>query len=98
MDSKGDKAGGERPAAGSGTVIGNTRGDAMTTPRILLAHRSLGIGGFSTAAACAVCLRMAYADPDTPAPVSAQAKVGNPITGAGLPNPAPKVTRNWGEL
>ncbi len=23
---------------------------------------------------------------------------GNPITGEGLPNPAPKVTRNWGEL
>src|SRR4029453_18867910 len=27
----------------------------------------------------------------------AAAKVGNPITGEGLPNPAPKVTRNWGE-
>ena len=26
------------------------------------------------------------------------AKVANPITGEGLPNPAPKVTRNWGEL
>ena len=26
------------------------------------------------------------------------AKVGNPITGEGLPNPAPKVIRNWGEL
>jgi len=24
--------------------------------------------------------------------------VGNPITGEGLPNPAPNVTRNWGEL
>ena len=32
------------------------------------------------------------------APLSAQAKVANPITGEGLPNPAPKVTRNWGEL
>ncbi len=28
----------------------------------------------------------------------AAAKVANPITGEGLPNPAPKVTRNWGEL
>ena len=28
----------------------------------------------------------------------AQSKVPNPITGEGLPNPAPKVTRNWGEL
>jgi sugar lactone lactonase YvrE len=26
------------------------------------------------------------------------AKAGNPITGEGLPNPAPKVIRNWGEL
>ena len=26
------------------------------------------------------------------------AKMANPITGEGLPNPAPKVTRNWGEL
>ena len=25
-------------------------------------------------------------------------KVGNTITGEGLPNPAPKVTKNWGEL
>jgi hypothetical protein len=27
-----------------------------------------------------------------------RAAVGNPITGEGLPNPAPHVTRNWGEL
>ena len=42
---------------------------------------------------------------DTGAKVQAQAgakpgstAVGNPITGEGLPNPAPKVTKNWGEL
>src|SRR5580692_11594278 len=28
----------------------------------------------------------------------AQAKAGNTITGEGLPNPAPNVTRNWGQL
>jgi DNA-binding beta-propeller fold protein YncE len=28
----------------------------------------------------------------------AASKVANPITGEGLPNPAPKVTKNWGEL
>jgi len=28
----------------------------------------------------------------------AQTAVGNPITGEGLPNPAPIVTRNWGQL
>src|SRR4029434_1080432 len=29
---------------------------------------------------------------------NAQSKAPNPITSEGLPNPAPKVTRNWGEL
>jgi sugar lactone lactonase YvrE len=29
---------------------------------------------------------------------AAEAKTGNPITGEGLPNPAPNVTRNWGQL
>lgn len=28
----------------------------------------------------------------------AQDEVGNPITGDGIPNPAPEVTRNWGDL
>jgi sugar lactone lactonase YvrE len=43
---------------------------------------------------------MAYSNLDSRAALSAQsaAKVANPITGEGLPNPAPKVTRNWGEL
>ena len=61
----------------------------MPTPRIL----------FSTLA-CAVFLLTAYGNLDSRATLSAQpaAKVGNPITGEGLPNPAPKVTRNWGEL
>ena len=37
--------------------------------------------------------------PNSRATLSAQSrKVANPITGEGLPNPAPKVTRNWGEL
>jgi sugar lactone lactonase YvrE len=46
--------------------------------------------------ACAVSI--AYSSSRTIAPLSAQGKVANPITGEGLPNPAPKVTRNWGEL
>jgi DNA-binding beta-propeller fold protein YncE len=29
---------------------------------------------------------------------SAGAKIANPITGEGLPNPTPKVTKNWGQL
>jgi len=63
----------------------------MSTPRILL----------SALAACAVFLLIAYSNSGTSATLSAAqgaAKVANPITGEGLPNPAPKVTRNWGEL
>ena len=32
------------------------------------------------------------------APMSTTAVMGNPITGQGFPNPAPTVTRNWGDL
>ncbi len=32
------------------------------------------------------------------APPARAASAGNPISGDGLPNPAPKVTRNWGQL
>ena len=69
----------------------------MTTSRILL----------STLGAGAVLLVTAYSYTDSSATLAAAtaaesaqtaAKVGNPITGEGLPNPAPNVTRNWGEL
>ena len=62
----------------------------MPTPRILI----------SMFGACAVFLLTAYSDPGSRATLSAQttAKVGNPITGEGFPNPAPTVTRNWGQL
>jgi len=61
----------------------------MFTPRIVL----------SAVVACTVFL-FASLDVNRSSTVSAQgaAKVANPITGEGLPNPAPKVTRNWGEL
>jgi sugar lactone lactonase YvrE len=52
----------------------------------------------AAAGAGAVVLLTAYGLPDSTATLSAQSKVANPITGEGLPNPAPKVTRNWGEL
>jgi DNA-binding beta-propeller fold protein YncE len=51
--------------------------------------------------ACALCLSTFYCDSGTSATLSAgqsAAKVANPITGEGLPNPAPKVIRNWGQL
>jgi hypothetical protein len=62
----------------------------MPTPRILI----------STFGACALFLLTAYSTLDSRATLSAQTatKVANPITGEGLPNPAPKVTKNWGEL
>jgi streptogramin lyase len=36
--------------------------------------------------------------PQAPVVAAAAAATGNPITGEGLPNPAPNVTTNWGEL
>jgi hypothetical protein len=61
----------------------------MSTPKNL----------FSAFVACAVFLSTAYSNSGTTTTVSAAqsaAKVANHITGEGLPNPAPKVTRNWG--
>ena len=51
---------------------------------------------------CAAFL-LATSDAGTGAGVQAQsgarrATAGNPITGEGLPNPTPVVTRNWGQL
>jgi sugar lactone lactonase YvrE len=63
----------------------------MPTPRSLLA----------TFGACTIVLVIAsFQSGNRANTVSAQgaAKVGNPITGEGLSNPAPKVTRNWGQL
>jgi len=63
----------------------------MLTRRILL----------STFGACVVVVAIALLDShDRARTLFAQGapKVGNPITGEGLPNPAPKVTRNWGQL
>jgi sugar lactone lactonase YvrE len=61
-------------------------------PRILL-----GVLG-----ACAAVVSMACSIADSGANAQSSAAtsttVGNPITGAGLPNPAPNVTRNWGQL
>src|SRR6478735_5478942 len=62
----------------------------MLTPRTLL----------PVLGACVVLALTGYGTPDSPATMSAQtaAKAANPITGEGLPNPAPKVSRNWGQL
>jgi len=63
----------------------------MSTPRILLTAFS----------ACVALIFTAASNSNLRATVSVAqvaAKVANPITGEGLPNPAPKVTRNWGQL
>jgi DNA-binding beta-propeller fold protein YncE len=62
----------------------------MLTPRVLFASLSLS------------ALLLAACD-DAPARVSAQSRPAtsgpaNAITGEGLPNPTPTVTRNWGQL
>src|SRR3990172_12523567 len=44
---------------------------------------------------CAVLFLAGCATQTEAPPVGA---TGNPISGAGLPNPAPNVTRNWGTL
>jgi DNA-binding beta-propeller fold protein YncE len=53
---------------------------------------------------CAAVLLTACSDAGTGAPApaaappAAAATGGNPISGVGMPNPAPNVTRNWGQL
>src|SRR5262245_1325544 len=71
------------------------RGGAMSTPRFL----------FPALSTCAALLLTACGNTGTgatattaAAPAAATAKAGNFIPGEGLPNPAPNVTRNWGEL
>ena len=61
----------------------------MSTPKFLLSAFSV----------CTVCL-FTFGIDATRTTLLAQAgsKVANFITGEGLPNPAPKVTRNWGQL
>ena len=46
---------------------------------------------------CTVSLLTGCAS-ESDAPAAAAVAVGNPITGEGLPNPAPTVMRNWGTL
>jgi len=58
----------------------------MSSPRVLM----------STLFACITVLLTGCSAPDSE--VTAATVMGNPITGEGLPNPAPTVTVNWGAL
>ena len=62
----------------------------MRTSRLLLS--AIGVGGLLVAGYITT-----NRDANTLLAQGAS-KVANPITGEGLPNPAPKVIRNWGEL
>jgi DNA-binding beta-propeller fold protein YncE len=56
---------------------------------------------FSALGACAIALSIWFSNSESRATLLAAqggTKVANPITGEGLPNPAPTVTRNWGQL
>ncbi len=65
---------------------------AMTSTRMMVAS-------ITCAAALLTVLGNSGADAAEQRAVPATAaKVANPITGEGLPNPAPKVTQNWGQL
>jgi hypothetical protein len=66
----------------------------MSMPRILLP--ALGACAAFLLTACGNATTDANAQ--SAASTGPAAKVGNPITGEGLPNPAPNVTRNWGQL
>ena len=62
------------------------------------------IARFVFCASAPLLLAACDAGPVAQAPASATlsgmaaASAGNTITGTGLPNPAPNVTRNWGQL
>jgi DNA-binding beta-propeller fold protein YncE len=65
----------------------------MSTPRtLLLAYGACAAFLLTACGNAGIGARTSSAAPATPA------SVGNPITGEGLPNPAPNVIRNWGQL
>ncbi len=55
---------------------------------------------FAAVSTCAAVLLTGCGQPAPPAPATPapSTTAGNPISGEGMPNPAPTVTRNWGQL
>jgi sugar lactone lactonase YvrE len=69
----------------------------MTTFRI--ARSLVGVGATLFLAACSAGGSGEQSEGAAPARAAAAAgPAGNPITGQGLPNPVPNVTKNWGQL
>jgi len=92
MDSQGNQAGVEREGAVAGTLMKPHKGAAMLS-RIVVSAFGLG-----AAVLVAAWDAGTGAHAQAPAANAKRAVVANPITGEGLPNPAPVVTRNWGQL
>ena len=65
----------------------------MSTTRILRL-----VVGISAAVVMAACGSVDSSERPAGTPSTTAASAGNPITGQGLPNPAPNVMRNWGQL
>ena len=80
--------------AGQSELVSDDRGGTMSTSRLARSRRwclhDAPHGGMRRRRVWRADSRRAAFD--TPA------SAGNPITGQGLPNPAPNVTRNWGQL
>ena len=74
-----------------------SRSRVLLTALCVCAGLGLGLAWHSTGAGETVLAAEQSAAPVTK-PGSPTAKVANPITGEGLPNPAPKVIKNWGQL
>src|SRR5436190_1548383 len=93
MDSQGNQAGVEREGAVAGALMKPHKGAAMPLSRIVVSAFGLG-----AALLVAAWDAGTGAHAQAPAANAKRAVVANPITGEGLPNPAPVVTRNWGQL
>jgi DNA-binding beta-propeller fold protein YncE len=61
----------------------------------LIARLVAGAGVTLVLVACGAC---GSREPAAVTPAAAPSASGDPITGKGLPNPAPNVNRNWGQL
>jgi len=61
----------------------------------LIARLVAGAGVTLVLVACCAC---GSREPAAVTPAAAPSASGDPITGKGLPNPAPNVNRNWGQL
>ena len=70
----------------------------MALSRLQVSILQVSVLGLGTAVLLATQNIDIRAQAQIAAPNAERTTTGNPITGEGLPNPAPVVTRNWGQL